>query len=104
MDSNICVIADVTADPENADQLGSILRKFAEICRTEPGCLSYDVFRSVEQAERFVSIETYVDAGAFAAHRDSEHFRKVGAGELLPLVVSRNVRTFTGSEPVPPTS
>ncbi|MRH93123.1 antibiotic biosynthesis monooxygenase [Nocardia sp. SYP-A9097] len=102
MDSNVRVIADVTADPENADQLGAMLQRFAQVCRTEPGCIGYDVFRSVEQPERFVSIETYVDADAFAAHRDTPHFREIGVSELLPLVTTRDVRVFTDSESVAP--
>ncbi|WP_406275432.1 antibiotic biosynthesis monooxygenase [Nocardia sp. NBC_00881] len=96
------MIADVTSSPENADRLGEVIQQFAEVCRTEPGCVDYDVFRSVEQPERFVSIETYADAEAFAAHRDSAHFQEIGAAELLPLITSRDVRTFTGSESVAP--
>ncbi|NKY52245.1 putative quinol monooxygenase [Nocardia vermiculata] len=102
MDTSVYVIADVASSPENAEKLGDVMQKFALVCRTEPGCLTYDVFRSVEQPERFVSIETYADAAAFTAHRQSEHFREIGAAELLPLVASRTVRTFTGSESVAP--
>lgn len=102
MESTVYVIADVTSSPENAEQLGAVIQRFAQVCRDEPGCLAYDVFRSVEQPERFLSVETYIDAEAFAAHRDSEHFREIGAAELLPLVTSRTVKAFTGSESVAP--
>lgn len=84
--------------------MSEVIQRFAQVCRTEPGCISYDVFRSADQPERFLSVETYIDGEAFAAHRDSDHFRTIGLGELLPLAVTREVRTFTGSESVPPKS
>ena len=102
MESTVFVIADVSSSSENADRLGEVLRKFALVCQSEPGCVSYEVFRSVERPERYVSIEQYVDAAAFAAHRDSGHFRDIGSGQVTPLVTARDVRMFTGSDPVAP--
>ena len=64
--------------------------------------MSYEVFRSLDQPERYVSIERYVDAGAFVAHRESEHFREIGLGQIMPLTVTRDVQMHTGSNPVPP--
>ncbi|WP_051163483.1 putative quinol monooxygenase [Nocardia transvalensis] len=102
MEPVVHVLADLTCRPEDAGRMSEVIERFAQACRREPGCLSYDVFRSVEQPERFLSVEQYADREAFAAHRNSDHFREIGQGELLAVAVTRTVRTFTGAEPVPP--
>jgi hypothetical protein len=33
---------------------------------------------------------------------DSAHFRDIGSGRVMPLVTARDVRMFTGSDPVAP--
>ncbi|MBP0451062.1 antibiotic biosynthesis monooxygenase [Kitasatospora sp. RG8] len=101
MDSHVLVIADTSSSPENAEEFGRVLQKFARACRTEPGCLSYEVFRSLDQPERCVSIEKYADAEAFAAHRASAHFRDIGLGEVVPLVVARDVRMYDAPRDIP---
>ena len=96
------VTADTSSSPEDADEFGRALQKLAQACRTEPGCLSYEVFRSVDQPERYVSIERYADSEAFAAHRASAHFREIGLGEVIPLVVARDVRMYDAPRDIPP--
>ncbi|MFG1793240.1 putative quinol monooxygenase [Nocardia sp. NPDC049149] len=103
MESYLFVIADTSTSPENAEKFGELLQTFAEASRTEPGCLAYDIFRSVEQPERFISIEKYVDDAAFAAHRSSDHMRELGLEQLIPMLTARDVQMFTGPNPVAPT-
>lgn len=102
MDSPVLVVADVSCSPENAVEFGQVLREFAAACREEPGCLSYDVFRSEDSPERYVSIEKYVDSAAFAAHRDSDHFRETGLARLMPLTTARDVRAYDQPREIPP--
>ncbi len=104
MESVVYVIADTSSGPDDADRFGEILLRFARACRSEPGCLDYGIFRSVEQPERYLSLERYADSEAFEAHRDSPHFRDIGMAELLPLATSRDVRVFTDPQAVPPKS
>jgi quinol monooxygenase YgiN len=101
MDPHVLVVADVSSSPENAERFGPALQELAQACRTEPGCLSYDVFQSVEQPERYVSIEKYTDAAAFAAHRDSDHFREIGLAKVMPLVVRRDVQMYGPTSDIP---
>jgi quinol monooxygenase YgiN len=98
----VLVVADTSSSPENADLFGRTLTRFAQACRAEPGCLSYEVFCSVEQPERYVSIERYADTEAFAAHRASDHFREIGLGEVMPLVIARDVRMYGAPMVIPP--
>lgn len=102
MQSNVLVVADVTCNPENVVEFSQVLHEFAAACREEPGCLSYDVFRSEDTPERYVSIEKYVDPAAFAAHRDSDHFREIGLTRLMPLATARDVRMYDQPREVSP--
>ncbi|NUR58392.1 MAG: antibiotic biosynthesis monooxygenase [Catenulispora sp.] len=102
MDSHVLVIADTSSSPENADEFGRVLERFAQACRAEQGCLSYEIFRSPTQPERFVSIERYADVDAFTAHRASTHFKEIGLGEVMPLLVSRDIRMYGAPIEVPP--
>ncbi|MFI9811834.1 putative quinol monooxygenase [Saccharothrix variisporea] len=102
MDSSVLVVADTSCKPEDAEEFGRVLQEFARACRTEPGCLSYEVFRSLDAPERCVSLERYADEAAFAAHRASDHFREIGLGKVMPLVVARDVRIYDAPQDVPP--
>ncbi|MFF0488078.1 putative quinol monooxygenase [Nocardia sp. NPDC004068] len=100
--SYVLVIADVSSRPEDAEEFGQALEALAGACRDEPGCLSYNVFRSTDRPERFVSIEKYADSAAFTAHRESAHFREIGLGRVMPLAVDRDVQMYTSGAPIPP--
>ena len=102
MTSYVLVVADVSSSPEDAAEFGRALQELAQACRQEPGCLSYDVFHSIERPERYVSIEKYADATAFTAHRDSDHFREIGLARVMPLVVARDVQMYTQSGDIAP--
>ncbi|WP_405897903.1 antibiotic biosynthesis monooxygenase [Streptomyces sp. NBC_00727] len=102
MDSHVLVVADVSCKPEDAEEFGQVLHEFAAACRAEPGCLSYEVFRSEDSPERYVSLEKYADAAAFAAHRDSDHFREIGLARLMPLATARDVQLYDQQAAVRP--
>src|SRR5207247_6762667 len=98
----LLVVAAVACRPEDAARLDVALPELAAACRDEPGCLSYDLYRSVDKPERYVSIEKYADNAAFAAHRASQHFADLGANKVMPLLTSRDVQVCTNPELAPP--
>ncbi|GCD96921.1 putative quinol monooxygenase [Embleya hyalina] len=102
MDSYVLVVADVSCDPKDVDAFGRVMREFAAACREEPGCLSYEIFRSEDVPERFVFLEKYVDSAAFAAHRACDHYRDIGLARLLPLITAHDVRMYDRPREVPP--
>jgi quinol monooxygenase YgiN len=102
VDSHVLVLADTSSSPENASEFGRVLERFAQACRAEPGCLSYEIFRSTTRPERFMSIERYADVGALAAHRASAHFKEIGLGEVMPLVPDRDIVLYGAPIEVPP--
>ncbi|GAA3696447.1 putative quinol monooxygenase [Arthrobacter ginkgonis] len=77
---------------------GEVLEKLfalAAATRTEEGNLSYEFFRGVADDRQIVILERYRREEDFQAHRDSEHFREIGAGGIIPLLESRTISTFT---------
>lgn len=90
------VVATYTAKPENADRVAELLPALAEASRQEPGNISYSVASSLEQSHVFTIVETYDDADAFTAHRESTHFAEIGKEQIIPLLDSRAVVGFAG--------
>jgi quinol monooxygenase YgiN len=88
------VVAECAAAPERTDELFEALQALARASRSEPGCLSYELYRSTTLAYEFVSIERYIDRDAFAAHQVSEHFATIGRERVLPLLSKRTVQIF----------
>lgn len=56
-------------------ELEAVLRGMVTPSRAEPGNLRYDLWRDVDQPERFVLDELYRDADATAYHRETAHFQ-----------------------------
>lgn len=88
------VIAHYHVQPGLADQVADLLQQLTVATRSEPDNLSYDVYRSVEDPDRFVILEQYANAAALDAHRASEHFQRLGFGTIIPMLVSRQVSSF----------
>jgi len=79
----IHLYASVTPKPEHVAQVEAELRALVAATRKEPGNLRYDLLRRANGAPGFDLFESYEDAAALQAHRDSAHFNafvaKVGA-------------------------
>jgi len=98
---NILVVAECSTRSDAANELATSLQDLAKATLTEPGCLSYEVFRSLQHAERFVSVERYTDEAAFVAHQQTDHFATIGGGRVLPLLKTRRVQRFVEREDGP---
>jgi len=57
----------------------------------EPGCLGYDVFRSVDTPNELLLLERYVDTAAIDAHRAAAHYADLVVQRILPLLAERKV-------------
>ena len=85
------VIAHYFAKPGNGDALIAPLTELAAATRTEPCNLYYEFFRSPLDPDHFVIMEEYGDANGLAAHRETEHFQRLGLGTIIPLLERREV-------------
>lgn len=52
-------------------------QQLAAASRTEPGCLSYELWKRGEELT-YAMVERYVDAEAVQAHRKTDHYRSLG--------------------------
>ena len=79
-------IAKVTAKPGKLDELIEFLRWDAEVSRSEPGTLRFDVWSDPNDANAVVLSEAYSDAEAVKVHQAAEPFRKFIA-EVVPNLI-----------------
>ena len=68
----------------------------------EPGCLRFDVLQAPDDSTRFVLYEAYLDAGAAAAHKETEHYQAWKAAVASWMAEPRRGELFTGLLPVFP--
>jgi (4S)-4-hydroxy-5-phosphonooxypentane-2,3-dione isomerase len=94
------VIAQYLVQSGRSDEVAAILAQHVVAARGEPGCLRFDVNRSVEEPDRFVLYEEYVDDAAFEAHRVTPHFRSLIEGKVVPLLAERTFARYHRVEPV----
>jgi len=84
----VYLFASLTPKPEHVADVEAALRVMVAATRTEPGNLRYDLLRRADGAPGFDLFESYRDAAAVQAHRDSEHYvafrAKVGAWLVAP--------------------
>jgi quinol monooxygenase YgiN len=97
------LVAEFTALPGCEAEVESLLRDLATAVRSEPGCLVFDAYAmtdppAVAEAEprgetgggtRFVVVEAYRDATAFAEHLAEPHGAVFNAA-LGPLIAETN--------------
>lgn len=83
--------------PDYADQWPDIAREFSEATRSEPGCLWFDWFRSVEDPNEYALVEAFRDADAGAAHVQSAHFSR--AQQTLPPYLEDTPRIINAEIP-----
>ena len=60
--------------PEAIDEFMGLIRADQEGSLAEPGCLRFDVVRSVEDPNEFLIWEVYADEDAAAFHRTTPHY------------------------------
>jgi quinol monooxygenase YgiN len=85
-----------------AGEEDAVARAFAEIVpasRAEPGILSYQVHRDPEDPAVFTIYERYRDEAAYQAHLDSEHMQRLGFGDAIPRLESRERELLATWEP-----
>ena len=69
-----------------ADDFPNLIADFTNASRAEPGCVSFDWYRSADDPNLYVLIEIFKDEAAGQAHVESEHFK--AAGESMPRWLS----------------
>jgi quinol monooxygenase YgiN len=66
----------------------------AAIKAAESGCALYQAVRSRDNGNELVLIEQYDSEASLAAHRETPHFKAIVEAQIIPLLSSRERRTF----------
>lgn len=78
--------------PECVDDfLRRVRQQASDSLRLEDGCQQFDVLVDETNAATIVLYETYDDAAAFTAHRETPHFADFNS-TVTPWIVSKEVR------------
>lgn len=78
MTSIFNVVARYRTKPGTTEEVLGHLEKMAAQTREEPGNISYEFFRGVEDDRKIVILESYHTAEDFDVHRQSQHFLTIG--------------------------
>lgn len=92
--SQLFVIAHYFSRQGTGDKVNDVLRLLAEATRNEPENITYTFFRSTEDDDRFVIVETYRCPEGLELHRQTEHFQRIGVGIINPLLERKEVKSF----------
>jgi autoinducer 2-degrading protein len=92
----LTVIVTLQVRPDKvAEFLDAIHQNAVATLNDEPGCLRFDVHRSIEDPQRFLLYEIYRDEAAFHdEHRSTVHHRKWRAAAADYVVDGGHVNTF----------
>jgi autoinducer 2-degrading protein len=82
-----------TFTSRDADTAESLLRELRDASVKEPGVIQFEVGRSNDEPNVFALWEVYRDKDAVAAHRATEHFKRLVLNGVRPLAQQRNAVT-----------
>ena len=74
--------------PESMDDFRELIRADQEGSLAEPGCVRFDVVRSVEDPNEFLIWEVYLDDEAAAFHKTTPHY--AAFKEQMPAMASKD--------------
>ena len=78
-----------TFSPNDAERAAELLRQLRDAAKAEPGCVRFDVARSINEPNVFALFEEYVDQAALDAHLASDSFNRFGINGIRKLAKER---------------
>ena len=79
-----------TCKSGKADDVLAVMRQMAPLVKQhEPGCRTYQISRSTENPDLLFLYEVYEDQAALDFHAQTDHFKQIIQGEVIPLLESR---------------
>lgn len=95
MTEKIHVVARLTARPETAAALQTVLLSLIEPARQEQGCLCYVLLQNAADSADFTFIEEWADTAALEAHLLTPHLQAALAQALPLLAMAPDIRRYT---------
>lgn len=88
------VLARYTTKDSETETVVKLLGELAAASRQEPANISYDYYRQVEVPGEILIVEKYTSIAGFEAHRESEHFQRIGVHNIIDRLVHREVESY----------
>jgi quinol monooxygenase YgiN len=92
--SELQVIATHTMAAGQEDEVLALLPQLIAAVRTEPGNISFVAYRQLDDPRTYVLLERYASRAAFAAHRETAHFKDLVLGQIVPRLANRVIQQF----------
>jgi quinol monooxygenase YgiN len=86
---NVALATTWEAKQSEAAAVADILQQMAQAVEAEPGTLLFWPHRSAANDHVFFLYELFADDAAFAAHQQTEHFKRLVVGQALPKLAKR---------------
>ncbi len=90
----LLVIARHTMTVGKEQEVLALVPKLIAASRTEPGNLGFDAYLQIDDPRTYVLLERYASRAAFAAHRETAHFKDLVLGQIVPRLDSRVIEEF----------
>jgi quinol monooxygenase YgiN len=88
------VIARYAIAAGKEDEVLGLLPELVAATRTEPGNLAFTAYRALDDERGVVLLERYASRDAFAAHRETPHFKALVLDRIVPLLDHRVVELY----------
>lgn len=88
------VIAHYTISAGREEEVLTLLPGLAAAARAEPGNVSFVAYRQLDDDRNIILLERYASRDAFAAHRETPHFKDLVLGQIVPRLDSRVVESY----------
>jgi quinol monooxygenase YgiN len=92
--TQLLVIARHTMLPGKEEEVLAVLPALIEAARAEPGNISFVAYRQLDDERTYVLLERYTSREAFAAHRETAHFKDLVLGQIVPRLEDRVLEMF----------
>jgi len=91
MSAQVTVVARWQVKSDALDEVLALATRVRQQSLEEPGCLGYEIYRSVDAPASLLLHEHYRDDAALDAHRRSAHFQALVVERIVPLLETRQV-------------
>lgn len=89
--SEIVCIAHLVAKEGQAETLLNVLKGLIKPSKSEPGCVSYQLHRNIENTNMFTFVDKFKDQAAFDYHCETAHIKEAFDEVIPPLVDSMDI-------------
>ena len=91
MSQSVCLIVKWRVQADHLDQVLTLLSEMGKKSRAETGNIMYEAHQSQEDPTVIWLYEVYEDESAVLAHKNSPHYQKIVAEQIMPYLKEREL-------------